>query len=132
MVMRSRAAQHEELGGRAVRSTIMRECLEDDIGSIEGVHLSQLVPSTTLLVQTMNSLYRVVIVDATEVNVQGGAFFRDPEPASLDGYSTDRPSLKSGWIAVGGVMEFRSRGRRIVTSPVQGIVIEPPSCSSVH
>jgi hypothetical protein len=110
----------------------MRGCPEDDIGPIEDVQLSQLVPSTTLLVKTINSLYRVVIVEATEVSVQGGAFFRDPEPASLDGYSTDQPSLKVGWIAVGRMMEFRSRGRRIVTSPVQGIVIEPPSCSSVH
>ena len=98
----------------------------------EGVQLGQLPPLTTLLVRTMNSLYRVVVVEATEVFVQGGEFFRDPERASLDGSSAERRCLKVGWIGVGRMMEIRSQGRRITTSPVRGIVIEPPLCPIVH
>jgi hypothetical protein len=53
--------------------------------NIEGVHLCDLPPFTTLLVRTVNSLYRIVITDGPEVYVQGGAFFPDPTLAYLEG-----------------------------------------------
>jgi hypothetical protein len=107
-------------------------CAQDVVDHSEGVQLGQLPPLTTLLVRTMNSLYRVVIVEATDVCVQGGEFFRNPERASLDGSITERRCLKVGWIGVGRMMEIRSEGRRITTSPVRGIVIEPPLHDIVH
>jgi hypothetical protein len=107
-------------------------CAQDVVDHSEGVQLGQLPPLTTLLVRTMNSLYRVVIVEATDVCVQGGEFFRNPERASLDGSSTERRCLKVGWIGVGRMMEIRSQGRHITTTPVRGIVIEPPLHAIVH
>jgi hypothetical protein len=109
-----------------------RDCADDVVDHAEGVQLERLLPFTTLLIRTMNSLYRVVIVEATDVYVQGGEFFHDPAPASLDGSSTAQRCLKVGWIGVGRMMEIRSQGRRITTSPVRGIIVEPPSCLVVH
>ena len=94
----------------------------DDPG---GVNLRHLAPLTILVVRTINSSYRVTITWPPEVLVQGGMFFPDPTTAHLDGASIGR-SVKLGWIGVGLRMEFRSAGRRIITSPVRDITIEPP------
>jgi hypothetical protein len=113
-------------------SRSVRDCADDLVDYAEGVQLEQLQPFTTLLVRTKNSLYRVVIVEGTEVYVQGGEFFHDPEPVSLDGSSTGRRCFKGGWIGVGRMMEIRAQDRRVTTSPVRGIIVEPPSCAAVH
>ena len=99
---------------------------------MEGVHLRHLPPLTTLLVRTMNSLYRVVITQGPEVYIHGGAFFPNPTWACLDGASIGGNYLKVGWIGIGLRMEIRSEGRRIITSPVQAIITEPPSAPVVH
>lgn len=106
--------------------------LGDIVEHIEGVHLRHLPPFTTLLVRTMNSLYRVVITHWPEVYVQGGAFFPDPTSVCLDGASIGGSCLRVAWIGVGLVVEIRSGGRRIITSPVRSITTEPASGSVVH
>jgi hypothetical protein len=102
------------------------------IEPIEGVYLRHLPPFTTLLVCTVNSLYRVVITDGPEVYVQGGFFFPDATSAYLDGASIGGNCLKVGWIGIGLLMEIRSGGRRVITSPVRAITTEHPSSSAVH
>jgi hypothetical protein len=108
----------------------------DRIGDVvednAGVHLCDLPPSTTLLVRTMNSLYRIVIAHWPEVYVQGGAFFPDLTAAYLDGASLGGSCLKVGWIGVGLLVEIRSGGHRILTSRVRAIVTEQTSCSVVQ
>lgn len=91
---------------------------------IEGVHLPDLPPFTTLLVRTRNSLYRVVITHWPEVFVQGGAFFPDLTSAYLDGTSIGGSCLRVGWIGIGLLVEIRSGGRRIITSRVRAITTE--------
>ena len=112
-----------------LRATVDR--FSDVANNIEGVDLRHLPPSTTLLVRTTHSLYRVVTTEGPEVHVQGGEFFPDPTPAYLDGASIGGTFLRVGWIGVGFLVEIRSGGRRFVTSPVCGIVIEPASGSGV-
>lgn len=104
----------------------------DVVDHIEGVHLRHLPPLTTLLVRTMNSLYRVVLTQGLEVSVHGGRFFPDPTSAYLDGASIGRSCLVIGWIGIGLPVEIRSGGRRIITSPVRAITTEEPSVSLVH
>ena len=99
---------------------------------IDGVHLRQLTPFTTLLVQTTNSLYRIVVADGCRVYVQGGAFFPDPTAANVDGASAGWGVLKLGWIAIGLAMEIRAGGRRVVTSPVRAITTERSAVAGVH
>ena len=56
-------------------STIDLRALTDILGVIDGVNLGNLPAFTTLIVLTMNSIYRVTVTERTEVYIQGGALF---------------------------------------------------------
>jgi hypothetical protein len=99
----------------------------DLVDDTVGVHLSVLPPFTTLLVWTMNSLYRVVVIQWPEVYVQGGAFFPEPTLVRVDGASFGGSCLRVGWIVAGLLVEIRSGGRRIITSRVLAITIQHAS-----
>ena len=88
----------------------------------EGVSLTGLEPLTTLLVQTANSLYRIVVLRGTRVLVKGGRSF--PEITAGDLFSLGANVLRLGWIGVGQRMEIHSGGRCVVTSPVRSVTIE--------
>ena len=108
----------------------------DGIGDLvddnAGVHLRDLPPFTTLLVWTLNSLYRVVVTQWPEVYLQGGAFFPDPTLAHVNGASFGGSCLRVGWISAGLLVEIRSGGQRIITSPVVAITTEQASSVMVH
>jgi hypothetical protein len=94
----------------------------------EGVFLCHLPPRTSLLVLTVNSLYRMVIGRPPQVYVQGGAFFPEPTAARLVGSSRFPGGwLKVGWIGIGRRIELRSRDQYVVTSPVRAITTDPPA-----
>lgn len=93
----------------------------------EGVYLCQFPARTTLLIQTLNSLYRIVITQAPEVCIQGGALFPEPTAACLIGSSSvPGARLKAGWIGIGLRIQLRSRDRQIVTSRVRAITADRP------
>ena len=96
----------------------------DLVDDTAGVDLRGLPSFTTLLVWTMNSVYRVVVTQWPEVYVQGGAFFPDPTLARVDGVSFGGNCLRVGWISPGLSVEIRSGGRHIITSPVLAITTE--------
>jgi len=89
-----------------------------------GVLLRDLEPLTTLIVQTRNTRYRIIVTRGDEIVVQGGSFFPDPTPAHLDGGSLGSSFLKLGWIGVGLRMEIRIDTQRIVTTTVRSIAQE--------
>jgi hypothetical protein len=101
----------------------------DLIQLVEGLELDQLEPLTILLVWTWNSLYRFIVAEGAQVLVQGGTFFPEPVWARVDGASTGGRLLKTGWIGVGLLMEFRVSGKRVVTTPVVAIATERPGIS---
>ena len=109
-----------------------RDQFGDVVNDIKGVDVRHLPPFTTLLVRTMNSLYRVVIAQQPEVFVQGGVFFPDPTSAYLDGARCGGSSLKVGWLGVGLMMQIRRGDRLVITSPVCAITAEQASGSVVH
>lgn len=113
---------------RAVR----RDSSGDVVDGIEWVHLRHLPPFTTLLVRTMNSLYRVVITAGPQFDVQGGTHFPDPTSVYVDGARTGRSRLRVGWIGVGLPVQFRWGHSCIVTSPVLAVTTEQRSSSVVH
>ena len=116
---------------RLVRAaTLDRFC--DLADHTAGIRLRELPPFTTLLVETVNSLYRVVITRWPEVYIQGGAFFPDPTSAHIDGSSIGGSALKVDWIGVGLVVEIRSGGRHIITSRVRAITTEEAPSSVVQ
>ena len=104
----------------------------DLVDDTAGVQLRDLPLFTTLLVWTMNSVYRVVVTRWPEVYIQGGAFFPEPTSAYLDGASIGGSCLRVGWIGVGLFVEIRSGGRHIITSPVRAITTEWASSVVAH
>jgi hypothetical protein len=104
----------------------------DFVEDIAGVSLRDLPPFTALLVWTTNSLYRLVITRWPEVYVQGGDFFPEPTAAYVDGATSGASGLKVGWIGVGLLVEIRSGGSRITTSPVRAITTEQAAGWVVH
>lgn len=102
------------------------------VRQVEGVRLSELPPLTTILVWTWNSMYRLVVMDASSIYVQGGAFFPELTSAQLDGASMGRGFLMTGWICVGMLMELRVAGTRVMTSPVVAISTERDQHQIVH
>jgi hypothetical protein len=114
----------------------LRAATLDRIGDLvddaAGVHLRDLPPFTTLLVWTVNSLYRVVVAQWPEVYVQGGAFFPEPTLAYVDGASIGGSCLRVGWISAGLLVEIRSGDRHIITSPVLAITTEQASSLAVQ
>jgi hypothetical protein len=105
---------------------VPRACTLDGFGegvsSGQGVSLSDLDPITMLAVRTMNSLYRLFVLQPpTRVLLQGGEFFPDPTEVTLSGSSLGGSCLKMAWIGRGFCMEIYGPAGRIVTSPVRAI-----------
>lgn len=97
-----------------------------EAGGDEGIAIQSLEPGTTLIVQTRNSEYRVVVLDGTDLDVivTGGQLFQDATQVRLEGATAGGSLLKIGRIGVGLRVEMSVAGRRIVTSPVRSITIE--------
>jgi hypothetical protein len=104
----------------------------DVVGDTRGIHLRELEPLTTVVVQTHNSRYRLVMTGGTSAIVQGGKFFADPTPARIDGSGFGGSVLKTAWIGVGLRMEIFANDQRIITSPVLDVRLEQRPAASVH
>jgi hypothetical protein len=99
----------------------------DDVSRREGINLRDLTPFSTVHVRTRNSLYRIVVLDGTRILVQGGQFFPESTDTHLSGSGLGGSLLKIGCIAVGLRMEFLLDHRRIVTSRVSEVSVDPPA-----
>jgi len=106
--------------------------LLEHLDRAEELELSRLEPSTTVLVWTWNSHYRLVLEDGPDVLLEGGSLFPEATPAHLRGARLGANILKGSSIRVGFAMEFRVRDRRFVTSPVVAIAIQPPNDAADH
>ncbi len=94
-----------------------------------GIGVIELDAFTTLVVRTANSVYRITILKpyAREVLVEGGTHFPERTRAYLSGSSAKGRPLKLGWVGLGLHLEFQAAGRRIITSRVRSIAVEPPA-----
>ena len=92
----------------------------------EGVGLGELEALTTVLVKTLNTLYRIVVLEPprSTILIQGGEFFPELTEARLAGASMGGSMLKLSWFGCGLRMEVCADGQRIVTSPVQSIEVQ--------
>lgn len=94
---------------------------------VHGIALESLAPGTTLLVRTNNSRYRMTVLDGGHhhVLVQGGALLPTAIEADLQGSTAGGSLVRTGWIEVDRHMELAFDSRRIITSPVRSVSIEP-------
>lgn len=104
----------------------------DAASACGGVSVLDLEPLTVLRVETMNSVYRIVISQRTAVFVQGGQFFPETTAAHFAGSTFGGSLLKIGWIGVGMRMEICGDDGPIVTSPVRRIGVETPAGRHTH
>ena len=112
------------------QTTVPRRCTLDgftaEVTRAKGVGLGELEALTTVLIRTLNSLYRIVVLEPPRprILIQGGEFFPEPTEAHLAGASFGGSMLKLSWFGCGLRMEVCSDGQRIVTSPVQSIEVQ--------
>jgi hypothetical protein len=99
---------------------------------VAGVDLRLLPPFTTLLVRTVNTLYRVVTTPGPRIYVQGGTYLPDATAAYVGGAGIDGHSLADGWIGIGLRLRIRAGEQCVITSPILGIAIERPEGRVVH
>ena len=94
-----------------------------------GVSLTSLKPMSRLIVRTLNTVYRLVILGAeSSVLVQGGSYFPEATEVQFDG-SRFGKTLKTGWIGLGYSMQLSGPLGPIVTSTVRTVEVER---GSVH
>ena len=86
-----------------------------------GVALRALEPLTSLVIETRNTCYHLIVTRGDEIIIHGGTFFPIPTAAHLDGASLGSSLLRLGWVGIGLRMEIRVDGQRIVTTPVRSI-----------
>ena len=92
---------------------------------LKGLHVGSLAPVTRLAVTTLNTEYKITVVEPRDwkVLVQGGLFFPTERLAYLCGSGFGGTLLKVAWIGVGLCCELLTEGQRVVTSPVQDVRI---------
>ena len=75
---------------------------------LDGVCIESLEPGTALNVKTVNSLYRIVVLDGPNhvVHLCGGTAFPEETSVRIEGASGSGSALKRGWIVVGLRMEI--------------------------
>lgn len=113
-------------------TVVPRACTLDgfvEASADAGVHIDQLDPLTELIVQTQNSIYKVLVVDphGSKVLIRGGRWFPVSVAATLAGSGFGGSFLKTRWIGVGFRMELNVEGFDglvIITSPVCSIALD--------
>jgi hypothetical protein len=93
--------------------------------SLQGIKLSTLNPFDTILVRTVNSEYRVFMLDPKtgSVLLEGGKI-TEPVEATVLGSSFGGSVLRNGWIGVGLRIEALAKEKYLRTSPVQAVCVE--------
>jgi hypothetical protein len=96
----------------------------------DGIAIESLKRGTALDVETLNSQYRIVVMDGPRhlVLMQGGKMFPEATLVRLDGATAGGSALKIGWISAGLKLEISIGRRRITSSVVRSVAVSsvPP------
>jgi hypothetical protein len=93
--------------------------------ALPGVALETLAPFDTIWARTLNSDYRIFLLEPRtgRALVEGGPFI-EPEEAVVNGSTFGSSTFKVGWIGVGLRIEFWTIDMIVSTSPVQSVRVE--------
>jgi hypothetical protein len=96
-------------------------------GAAQSVAIDTLDAGASLHVHTRHSDYRLVVLDGPRhlVEVEGGTIFPNATIARLEGATAGGSLLKMGRLEVGLRMELSLGPRRVTSSRVESIDIEP-------
>lgn len=91
----------------------------------DGLCIDSLETGTTLNVQTVNSLYRIAILDGPRhvATICGGTAFPEGALVRFEGATGRGSEFKPGWIVVGRRMEISLGALRIKSSRVRSVSI---------
>lgn len=99
--------------------------LTDLSPSLQGIELATLATFDTILVRTLNSEYRIFMLDPeTGKALLEGGKITEPLEVTVLGSSFGGSILRTGWIGVGVRIEALAKESYIRTSPVQSISVE--------
>lgn len=109
---------------RASEPYVIRSGSEND--SCSQVLFQSLHPFDTILLQTLNSKYRIMLLDPNtgQALVEGGQYLAEPSEAMLMGSAIPGAEVKSGAICVGWRLEMWANGKVFLTSPVQSVEVK--------
>ena len=109
------------------------EAFVHEPGCWEGVEFLSLHAGTKVNVFTRYSCYRLVVLDPDErlARVEGGRMFEESTEVRIEGATAGGSAIKSGWIGIGLRLEMSTDSKRVTTSVVQSITIDPPPPSRV-
>jgi hypothetical protein len=104
-----------------------------ELRDADGVDVRELAAGTIVIVRTRRSRYRLVVLEpeAQRVLVSGGDWFPVPTQAQLVGATCGGSMLKPGWISVGLKVELREMDRRITTTLVEEVTVEPSPLDAI-
>ena len=93
--------------------------------TVAGIDVRSLPADTVVVVDTRNSRYRFVMLDARgrHALVEGGRHFPQEATVGIEGSTPDGSLVKVGWIGLGSFLELSSGARRIVTSRICSISV---------
>src|SRR5688572_14114874 len=85
----------------------------------------------TVLLQTQNSEYRILVLDPKtgRALVEGGAHFVEPREALLMGSAIPGSDFKSGVICAGSRLEIWSEDKVFLTSPIKSLSVKHNPCA---
>lgn len=94
--------------------------------ALPGLALDTLAPFDTIWAGTLNSDYRIFLLDPKtgRALVEGGHQFVEPVEAVVNGSTFGSATFKVGWIGIGLRIEFWANGMIVSTSPVQSVRVE--------
>jgi hypothetical protein len=87
------------------------------------VELEKLQPFDTILIRTLNTDYRIVLLDpqSGRALVSGGRYLTEPAEALISGSARPESSFKQGTIAIGYHLVIWVGDRTVNTSVVRSI-----------
>ena len=92
------------------------------------VVLENLKPFDTIMMQTNNSDYRILLLDPKtgRALIEGGHYLVAPKEALLKGSAVPGSAFKGGSLSVGSQMEMWVDERVLLTSPIKSVHVEAP------
>ena len=98
---------------------------KDERTSLPGVAVETLAPFDTIRARTLNSDYRIYLLDPKtgRALLEGGQFL-EPVEAVVNGSTFGNSTFEVGWIGRGLRIEFWTDGTIVSTSPLQSVRVE--------
>jgi hypothetical protein len=107
---------------------------ETEKSSAANVVLEELQPFDTILLETHNSHYRILLLDPKtgRALVEGGSYLLEPGEAFIIGSGSPGSSFNEGAICIGDRLEMCVHEKMLLTSPVKSVEVKRNAAESLE